>query len=109
MNEVNRRNFLAEMIGTFIFVGTIITVINNDETTMNFLKIGLALMVSIIFLGPISGGAFNPVVSLMLFINNKIDFNRMCSQILGQLVGLLIAITVYTNLISNGKVDTVQK
>lgn len=107
MNDVNLQNFLAEMIGTFIFVGTIITVINSNDTNMNFLKIGLALMVSIIFLGPISGGAFNPVVSIMLFINNKIDFNRMCSHILGQLVGLFIAIAVYTNLTS--KVEAVRK
>lgn len=109
MNELNRRNFFAEMIGTFIFIGTIITVINADESTMNFLKIGLALMVAIVFLGPISGGAFNPAVSLMFYFNNKIDFPRLCSQLLGQIVGLLLAFIVYTNLTSKGKVEMIKK
>ena len=95
-------NFLAELIGTFIFIGTIITVINSSESTMNFLKIGLALIVAICFFGGVSGGAFNPAVSLMLFINNKIDASVMGIQIVAQICGSLLAVVVFNNITSKG-------
>jgi len=104
MNQQARLDFFAELIGTFIFIGTIITVINSNESSMNFLKIGIALMASIVFLGSVSGGAFNPAVSLMFFLNNKIDIARMSSQILGQIVGCLLAVFVFQNLTSIEKV-----
>ena len=103
MNNQSRLDFFAELIGTFIFIGTIITVINSNESSMNFLKIGIALMTSIVFLGSVSGGAFNPAVSLMFYINNKVDFPRMCSQILGQIVGCLLAIFAFKKLTSSEK------
>tara|TARA_B100001287_G_scaffold86878_1_gene72729 strand:- start:10348 stop:10659 length:312 start_codon:yes stop_codon:yes gene_type:complete len=98
MSNANVRTFFAEMLGTFIFIGTIITVINQKEASLNFLKIGIALMVAIVFLGPISGGAFNPAVSLMLYLNNKVDLTGMYSQIVGQLAGLALIFLVYNNL-----------
>ena len=67
-------NFIAEFLGTFIFLGTIVTVINSKESIMNFLKIGLALIVSISFFGGVSGGAFNPAVSLLLYLNNIVEY-----------------------------------
>jgi glycerol uptake facilitator-like aquaporin len=103
MNQQARLDFFAELIGTFIFIGTIITVINSNESSMNFLKIGIALMASIVFLGSVSGGAFNPAVSLMFFLNDKIDLARMSSQILGQIVGCLLAIFAFNKLTSSEK------
>ena len=103
MNQQARLDFFAELIGTFIFIGTIITVINSNESSMNFLKIGIALMASIVFLGSVSGGAFNPAVSLMFFLNDKIYLARMSSQILGQIVGCLLAICAFNKLTSSEK------
>lgn len=96
-------NFLAELIGTFIFLGTIITVINSTESTMNFLKIGLALIVSISFFGGVSGGAFNPAVSLLLYINDKISIQVMAVQIVAQICGCLLAVLVFRNITSKGE------
>ena len=95
-------NFVAEFIGTFIFLGTIITVINSKESTMNFLKIGLALIVSIAFFGGVSGGAFNPAVSLLLYLNDKISLPIMIVQIVAQICGALLAIFVFNNVTSKG-------
>lgn len=98
MTDPNVRTFFAEMLGTFIFIGTIITVINQKESPLNFLRIGIALMVAIIFFGPISGGAFNPAVSIMFYLNNKVDITGMFAQIVGQLAGLGLIFIVHNNL-----------
>lgn len=95
-------NFLAELIGTTIFIGLIITVINNTESTLNFLKIGLTLSVVIVFFGGISGGAFNPAVSLMLYFNNKITIERMAVQIIAQILGAMLSLLIYKYLTSKG-------
>jgi len=100
--DKNILNFVAEFIGTFIFLGTIITVINSKESTMNFLKIGLALIVSISFFGGVSGGAFNPAVSLLLYLNNKISLPIMGIQIIAQICGALLAVFIFRYITSKG-------
>ena len=59
------KKFISEIIGTFIFLSTIIVVVNRLKPSVNLLKIGLALSISIVIFGPISGGHFNPAVSYM--------------------------------------------
>lgn len=95
-------NFVAELIGTFIFLGTIITIINTKESGFNSLKIGLALTVAILFFGGVSGGAFNPAVSLLLYLNNKISLPVMIVQIVAQICGALLAVLVFNNVTSKG-------
>ena len=68
----------------------------------NFLKIGLALIVSISFFGGVSGGAFNPAVSLLLYLNNKISLSIMAIQIIAQIFGALFALLVFNTVTSKG-------
>jgi glycerol uptake facilitator-like aquaporin len=90
--------FLAELVGTFIFLAVIITsghASNRSKDTLAWLKIGLALSVAIILVGFISGGMLNPAVSLMLYINNDISIENMIVSIFAQIIGAILAYFYY--------------
>ena len=85
------KKFIAEVLGTFIFLGVIITVVNDRKSMANWLKIGLALSIAIVLFGGISGGNFNPAVSFMLFLNNQLSSTELLTYIIGQLIGAVAA------------------
>lgn len=97
-NELLKK-FIAEVLGTFVFLGVIITVVNNsnpqEAEVSNWLKIGLALGVTIALFGGVSGGNFNPAVSFMLFLNNQLSKTELLAYIIAQLVGALLAYYVF--------------
>jgi aquaporin Z len=88
---------LAEAIGTAIFLGVIIFVVNGpkDVGGLNWLKIGLTLGVMILFLGPVSGGHFNPAVSLMFYLNQQLPLSELGLYWGGQVIGALVALLLY--------------
>lgn len=65
--------YLVELIGTFFLVATIgFTVLKpNDAGAMAPLAIGSALMVMVFAGGHISGGHYNPAVTLAVFLRGK--------------------------------------
>lgn len=91
------KKLISEMLGTFIFLGVIITVVNDKKSTANWLKIGLALSLSIVLFGNISGGNFNPAVSFMLFLNDQLSSMELFSYIIAQLIGALLAYYLFMN------------
>ncbi len=89
---------LAELLGTFIFLSVIILSIhstNDAKNSIAWIKIGLALSISILLVGFISGGQLNPAVSLMLYLNGDVNFNKMIVSIIGQLIGAFCAYYYY--------------
>merc|ERR1719312_1147745 len=83
-----------------IFVCTIaLAVLTNTETGMAPLAIGGVLMVLIYAGGHVSGGHYNPAVSLGIFIRDP-SFGAMsmgaymAAQVLGGIVGALIALII---------------
>jgi aquaporin Z len=67
--------FLAEFIGTFFFLGTIFSVVKqNSFGVVTPLTIGGALSTSIYMTGKVSGGHYNPAVSLMDFSATKLKY-----------------------------------
>jgi glycerol uptake facilitator-like aquaporin len=87
---------LAEIIGTFVFLGVIIFVVNGSKDMgVNWLKIGLALGVMILFVGSISGGHFNPAVSLMFYLNNQLPAEELGIYWIGQVIGASLALALY--------------
>lgn len=89
---------LAEFIGTFIFLGVIITsghATNRSNDALTWIKIGLALSVAILLVGFVSGGQLNPAVSLMLYLNKDITMEKMGFSICGQLLGAIMAYFYY--------------
>ncbi len=66
------RKYLVEFIGTFFLVLTVgLCVLKPDSGVIAPLAIGSALMVMIYAGGHISGGHYNPAVTLAVFIRGR--------------------------------------
>ena len=91
-------NFLAvlvEFLGTFIFLSVIVA-------TGNPWAIGATLAVLAFLGGAISGGHFNPAVTIMTLYNRGIASDNAVAYILAQIAAGILAVTVYNNLKKNG-------
>lgn len=91
--------YIYEFIGTFFLMLTIgMTVINtNNPEFWAPVAIGSILAVMIFAGGHISGGHYNPAVSLAVFLRKKISLENMLMYWLVQLAGAAVAafITIY--------------
>src|SRR6058998_2282283 len=84
------KNYVTEFIGTFFLVLTIgLTVIGG--TPMAPLAIGTSLMIMVYMGGHISGGHYNPAVSLGLMLRGKLPSKELLPYILSQLLGAVAA------------------
>lgn len=85
--------YLVELIGTFIFVSVIgFTVVKpGDAGALAPLAIGSALMVMIYAGGHISGGHFNPAVTLAVFLRGKCPASDVVPYWVAQIVGAIAA------------------
>ena len=81
--------FFTEFIGTFIFLAVIL--ISGDP-----LAIGITLASVIYFGRKVSGGNFNPAVSYMMLLSNKINASKFFVYIIAQLLGATAAFLFYT-------------
>jgi len=79
---------LVEMLGTSLLAMAI-------TLTGNPLAIGLMLTACLVFGAHISGGHFNPAVSLMLFIHQKINLHTFLKYTGCQIAGGIIALTLF--------------
>ena len=92
------RNYLTEFIGTFFLVLTIgLTVLGG--TPLAPLAIGSSLMIMVYMGGHVSGGHYNPAVSLAVFLQGKMasggEFARyVLTQCLGAFVAALVVYAV---------------
>jgi aquaporin Z len=87
--------YLAEFIGTFFLVLTIgCTVIGHGAGPFAPLAIGSVLMVMIFAGGHISGGHFNPAVTLGVWLRGKCDTRDVAPYMIFQIVGAVLAATV---------------
>ena len=82
------RKLLVEFLGTVFFLYVIIAVGNP-------LAIGLALAIAIMVGGKISGGHFNPAVSIMMVAAKKLRMNDAAPYILAQIAGGLVALELH--------------
>ena len=82
------QKLLVEFLGTIFFLYVILAVGHP-------LAIGLALAVAIMVGGKISGGHFNPAVSIMMVAANKLKMNDAAPYILAQVAGGLVALELY--------------
>jgi aquaporin Z len=87
--------YLAEFIGTFFLVLTIgCTVIGHGAGPFAPLAIGSVLMVMIFAGGHISGGHFNPAVTLGVWLRGKCDTKDVVPYMIFQIVGAVVAALV---------------
>ena len=88
------RNYVTEFVGTFFLVLTIgLTVL--DGTPLAPLAIGSSLMVMVYMGGHVSGGHYNPAVSLAVFLRGKMaSVGEMVRYWLAQIAGAFVAALV---------------
>ena len=87
-------DYLVEFLGTFIFLSVIIA-------TGKPVLIALALLLVILLGAGISGGHFNPAVSVMFWANGALSNTHLAGYIVAQILGGLGALSVYTLLNKN--------
>ena len=97
---VDIRKLVVELIGTFIFVLTIgLTVVAVDAVNGAIapLAIGASLMVMVYAGGHISGGHYNPAVTLAVWIRGRIATGDVIPYWIAQVLGAVLAglLTVY--------------
>ena len=85
------KKYLVEFIGTFFFVLTIVMSVNSGVGNVAPIAIGSALMVMIFAGGHISGGHFNPAVTLAVFLRGKCDASDVPGYMIAQILGGAIA------------------
>lgn len=78
------KKYVVEFLGTMFLTFIVLT-------TGNYLAIGAALAVACLLGGAISGGAFNPAVTLAYLAAGKITTKDVIPYILAQIAGALIA------------------
>lgn len=89
--------YLAELIGTFILVGVgSLSIISGGAAGVPVLLtapfgFGLGLMAAIFAVGHVSGGHFNPAVTLAMFLDKRTDFSDLVGYWIGQVAGAILA------------------
>ena len=87
-------SYVVEFLGTFLFLSVIIA-------TGKPILIALALLLVILIGGGISGGHFNPAVSLMFWAKGALSGMDLAGYVAAQALGGLGAFAVYNAM--NGK------
>jgi aquaporin Z len=86
--------YLVEYVGTVFFLYVIIA-------TGNPLAIGAALAVAVYVGKNISGGDYNPAVSIMMALAGKLPMADLAPYIIAQIAGALTAVELYKRFPNN--------
>lgn len=79
------KKYLVEFLGTMFFLYVILTIGNP-------LAIGMALVLAIMVGGKVSGGNFNPAVSLMMTMAGRLPVKELLPYVVAQLLGGVAAL-----------------
>jgi aquaporin Z len=91
------QKYAAEILGTFILVfgGCVAVVAGGDASSFWApFGFGLALLAGLYAFGEVSGGHFNPIVSLAMFIDRRLKLDDMIGYWLSQFLGAILATLV---------------
>ena len=90
---------LGEVAGTFILVSVILMITSANKPNPRgagdvAIPIGIALIVAIYMFGDLSGGHFNPAVSMTMFLKDQASFGplMLAIYIVAQMVGGVVAL-----------------
>jgi aquaporin Z len=87
----SQQKYLAEIFGTFtlVFIGACAVVgFGGGAAPFAF---GLALLAGLYAFGEVSGGHFNPAVSLGLFLDRRLGVNDLIAYWISQVIGAVLA------------------
>ena len=79
---------VSEFLGTMFFLYVILA-------TGSAIPIGIALAVVILIFGKVSGGHFNPAVSVMMSAAGKLPVQELLPYVVAQVAGGLVAFELY--------------
>jgi len=80
------RKLVVELVGTFFLVLTVVTAVG-ESAALAAIAIGSVLMVMVYAGGHISGGHFNPAVSLAVMVRGRLGVLEMLWYWVAQLIG----------------------
>jgi aquaporin Z len=104
---MDARKLAAEAFGTFMLVSSVLgaALFATAAPAVGLgvaVSIGLTVMALCFALGPVSGGHFNPAVTLGLVAAGRFDMSNAGSYIIAQCVGGILAAAVFFFLIGTG-------
>ena len=98
MQDLPARKLLAELLGAYVLVlvgGTAILAATGSEGSAKVLAIafgfGLALLAALYAFGEISGGHYNPAVSLAMLLDGRMGLALMIQYWVAQIFGAILA------------------
>ena len=93
----NFKKYLTEFIGTFFLVLTVASaVLFANDGVIAPLSIGFALMIMVYAGGHISGGHYNPAVSLSALVRGALDKKQLIPYWVSQVLGAIVAVMILT-------------
>ena len=102
---MNQRALAAEFVGTFMLMSSVLgaafysfgapCVFNTSSETVVAFSIGLTVMALAFSIGHISGGHFNPAVTLGLVAGGRVNANTALGYIIAQCLGALAACALF--------------
>ena len=91
--------FLAEMIGTAVFISVVIVTIDTKKkgffSGMDWLKIATGLAAAIILVGTVSGANLNPAISICLYLNDELSIEKLGVYVIAQILGAVLAFVFF--------------
>ena len=94
---MNVQRAIAELIGTYILVGigslTIVAAVTTQAPILAVVPFGfgLGLLAAIVAVGHISGGHYNPAVTLGAFLDRRIGSTDALAYVVAQVIGAVLA------------------
>lgn len=85
------KEYIVEYLGTVFFLYVYLV----SDPRYAPIAIGSALAFSIYMGGPISGGNFNPAVTVMLALSKKQPINTIAPYIIAQLAAAFTVVEIY--------------
>jgi aquaporin Z len=92
MSSSPEKAMLVEFLGSLFFFSIILVVVG--DPSVNIIAIPIGLLAAIYFGGKISGGHFNPAVSLMMLLKEKINAITFVLYVIAQVMGAITAILI---------------
>jgi len=94
MTKVNK--YMAEFLGTLFFLYVILAVVSRTTNPMaDGIPIGIGLAIPIMIFGAISGGNFNPAVSVMMVARGTLPSSDLLPYVIAQIAGGLVALELH--------------
>lgn len=90
--------YVVEFLGTFLFLSVFLA-------TGSPLLVAMSLLAVMLMGSAISGGHFNPAISVMMWANGAIHFKDMFLYTASQVVGGLAALGIYKAFLINRPIN----